>query len=84
MKMLVGETLSGESVEIDGKHFVDCTLIDCVLDYSGFPYIMERTSLRGCRYLFYGQARGTVHFLQDVGLLGSASTDWGEVSSTLN
>ena len=61
---------------MDGKSFVDCILHDCVLEYSGGSLVLERTQLTGCRYVFFGGARGTVHFLQSVGLL--ADTGFSE------
>jgi hypothetical protein len=66
------------TLSIDGTHFIECTFRDCVLEYSGQPYVLERSKLSGCRYVFFGPARGTVHFLQSVGLILPGGFDWCE------
>lgn len=78
MELLQGLTLRGRTLDLDGKKFVGCTFIDCVLQYSGGPVAFELSRFRGCRYVFYGSARNTVHFLQEVGLLPYLESDWGE------
>ncbi len=68
----------GEVLEMDDKHFIDCRLTNCVLRYSGRALVIEKTRLQGCNYVFFGRARGTIHFLQMMGLLPPEGTDWGE------
>jgi hypothetical protein len=77
MEVIEGRTIENEYVDIDNKQFKSCTLSNCLLRYSGDPVIFEQSQFRGCRYVFFGHARATVHFLQAVGLV-SPSTDWGE------
>ena len=77
MEVIQGKTLHNGSLQIDDCTFVDCTFINCTLEYSGRPVHFERTQLRGCRYIFFGQAKCTVQFLQCTGLLLDPS-DWGE------
>jgi hypothetical protein len=77
-------TIQGESVEIDSKHFVDCTLVDCVLEYSGGDVIFERTEMRGCRHVFFGRARQTLHYLQGVGLMPYSPSEWAEFSEQVH
>ncbi len=84
MEIIQGQTIQGESLEIDDKNFVDCTLIDCILEYSGSPVMFERTRFQGCRYVFFGRARRTVHFLQGAGLMTYDPLDWGEFSNQVN
>ena len=78
MEIVRGKTLDSVSVVIDETTFVDCTLVDCILEYSGGPVAFKRTQMRGCRYVFFGQARATVHFLQSVGLMDYHPLEWGE------
>ena len=78
METIRNRTIRGESVLVDGKIFIDCELVDCLLEYSGGPIVFERTNLSGCRYVFFGPARGTVHFLQGVGLMAHSSQQWAE------
>ncbi len=80
LKAVVGLTIENESVEIDDKHFIDCTLVNCILEYSGRAVAFERTHMRGCRHVFFGQARRTLHYLQNTGLMPYAPADWGEYS----
>ncbi len=83
MEVIEGLTITGESLVIDGKRFIDCTLIDCTLEYRGEAVSFERTHMRGCRHVFFGQARRTLHYLQGVGLMPHNPFDWGEFSDTV-
>lgn len=78
METIQDQVIEGQSISIDCKLFRDCTLVRCILEYSGEPVIFERTQLQNCTYLFFGPARGTVHFLQSVGLMPYQPSDWGE------
>ena len=80
MKTVQGQLFEEEVLNIDDTHYVDCTLTNCQLRYSGHPVAFERTRLNGCRYVFYGHARGFIHFLQHVGLMPYSSSEWGEFS----
>lgn len=76
--------LEGESLTIDNKRFVDCTFTHCILEYSGSPVSFERTRLHGCRYVFYGKAKRTVVFLQNVGLMPFKPSEWAEFPDDVN
>ena len=78
MELIQNLILEGELVTIDDKHFVDCTFIDCILEYRGQAVSFERTQMSGCRYVFFGHARSTVHFLQGAGLMPYTPGEWGE------
>ncbi len=84
MELIQDQTFEGELLSIDEKQFVDCTLINCTLEYRGLPVSFTRTRMRGCRYVFFGSARSTVHFLQGVGLMTHVLGEWGELSETVN
>jgi hypothetical protein len=81
LETLLNRLFDGATLEIDGMHFVDCTLENCILIYRGGSVIFERTRLRRCRYVFYGPARTTVQLLQTVGLLPTDPLNWGEVDA---
>ena len=83
MEMVHGKTLHNGSLLIDDRTFVDCTFVNCVLEYSGRPVHFERTHLRGCRYVFFGEAKCTVQFLQCTGLLPDRS-DSGQTKELVN
>ncbi len=78
LELIQDREIRGQSMTIDDRRFVRCTLIDCLLEYSGGPVVFDRTNLQGCRYVFFGRARSTVHFLQGVGLMDYRPGDWGE------
>ena len=84
MEVIHGQTVEDEVLNIDGKHLIDCTLIGCVLKYSGKDVIFERTSLQGCKHIFYGKARQTVHYLQTVGILDNWPSEWSEISDEVH
>ncbi len=47
MEVLQHMTFRDETVILDDRHFLDCTLQNCTMEYSGGPVILERTHLRG-------------------------------------
>ena len=83
METVSNRIIEGESLVIDNKHFVGCTLINCILEYSGDDVVFDRTEMRGCRYVFFGRARRTIHFLQGTGLMPHAPAEWGEFPGTV-
>ena len=84
MEVIQGQLIEDQSVTIDGKEFRDCTLVRCVLKYSGDSVVFTRTQLKNCTYVFFGPARGTVHFLQSVGLMPYQPADWGEIPDNIH
>ena len=84
MKRIENQTIEGESVTIDDVHFIRCTLVNCILQYAGGEVVFDRTSMRGCQYVFYGDALRTVQFLQGTGLMSHVPSEWGEFSSSVN
>ena len=83
METIEGRTIRGEIIRVDEKCFVGCRLINCTLEYSGGPVILERTQLTGCRYVFLGRAKASVDFLQCVGLMSRVDPRWEEQSKPL-
>ena len=69
MDIVRSETISNQHLTIDDTKFIDCTLIDCTLEYSGRPVIFEQTHLKDCRYVFLGDARRFLEFLQIAGVV---------------
>ena len=84
MEIITGQNFSEANLCIDNKHFINCHLVDCILEYSGGDVIFERTNLRGCRHVFYGRARRTLHYLQGVGLMPHNPRDWAEFSNQVH
>ena len=69
-------TFQDETVCLDDTHFIDCTLLRCVLQYSGRELMLERTELRGCRLQLSDAAGRTLSFLQCLGYMGAVEGDW--------
>jgi hypothetical protein len=84
MTKVENQLIEGQSLSIDDVAFINCTLKDCVLEYSGGSFMLVDTEIKGCRYIFYGAARGTIHFLQSVGMVPNSPSEWGEVSERVN
>lgn len=84
MLTIQNQVFEGEILAIDDTIYSDCVMINCTLEYSGGPVAFERTHMRGCHYVFYGQARRTVHFLQGVGLLENFASEWAEMPDLIH
>ena len=55
MELVQGQTIEGESLSIDEKRFIDCVLIDCVLEYRGSPVSFTRTRMKGLSIRLFRQ-----------------------------
>lgn len=64
-----------EFVSADGKHFCDCSFLNCTLVYRGFPVIFESCQFHNCKFEFSGEAGRTVQFLDCFGLLTRGTPD---------
>lgn len=84
MEVVACRTFRNERVILDEKHFVDCDLIECILEYSGGPIAFESSKISRCQYFFYGPARRTVDYLQAVGLVNSNPSEWAEESEQVH
>ena len=69
METILSETIQNELLRIDGKTFIDCTLVNCTLEYSGKPVVFDRTRLKRCSYVFTGEAKRFLDFLQTAGII---------------
>ena len=78
MEIIEDENFIDESVELDDKHFINCSFINCIVEYRGGEFIFESTNMSNCRHVFYGQARRTLHYLQGIGLMPHQPSEWGE------
>ncbi len=73
METISNQHLVGQHVRLDGRHFRDCTLSDCVLEYAGGAVVLERTHFRSCTHLLRGPAQRTLSFLETMGIVEPAS-----------
>ncbi len=84
MEIVEGEIFANENVELDGKHFIKCSFNNCILEYHGGEVAFDRTQMNGCRHVFYGRARRTLHYLQGIGLMQYTPSEWGEFDNRVN
>ena len=73
-----------ESVELDDKQFIRCVFINCILECRGGDIVFDRSEMKGCRHVFYGRARQTLHYLQNVGLIPFNPAEWSEFSNQVH
>lgn len=74
LKRVVEQNLTGQIVQLDGCHFVDCRIDDCLLQYNGGPVVLESTHFTACRFSFAAEAAMTVAMLECFGLLERQQT----------
>ena len=77
MRIVRGQCIDGELLEVDGNHFIDCNLTECILQYAGGHVVMERTRVTGCHHVFVGPARLTVNSLESMELVPPNSPFFG-------
>jgi hypothetical protein len=74
------QRIGGQTLSIDGLTLINCILMGCILEYAGTHFLLVESEIIRCRYIFYGPAKGTVHFLQSVGMMHPQPSQWGEFS----
>jgi hypothetical protein len=57
----------GETVELDGKSFLNCAFRGCKVVYGGRQTLWKGVSWQDCEFTFVGSANCTVQVLQAVG-----------------
>ncbi len=83
MEVIYGRTFQNQAVQMDGRHFSHCTMINCILDYSGKPVTLEDTEFQGCQFRFTGDASLTVNFLRCFGMLHADADFFMVTNSTV-
>ena len=53
-----------ELVLLDDKNFIDCELLECVLEYHGGPVTFLETAVIRCKWSFGSAAHRTINLLQ--------------------
>jgi hypothetical protein len=64
-----GKTIVGQIFRVEECWFVNCTLKQCVLYYSGGSFEFENVKWDNCQWKFQGAAQQTVAVLSMIGLL---------------
>ncbi|HEY4355890.1 MAG TPA: hypothetical protein VGN16_09095 [Acidobacteriaceae bacterium] len=76
MERVLEQTISDQVLNMDGKHFIDCEIRRCVLEYSGQPLVMESTHFSDCSFCFKGEAALTMRFLECFGIAGQSDVHY--------
>jgi hypothetical protein len=69
MQTIENRTISGESLVMDDKHFVNCKVRQSTLIYSGGDYACTNTQFENCQIQLSGPAGKTAVFLGSFGLV---------------
>lgn len=62
--MIKGKTFRDQTIEIDGKHYVNCQFFGCKVIFFGYePVKFEGCLFSHCEWVFDGPAENTLLFL---------------------
>ena len=68
MKLIDGKTLNKTIVQIDGHHFENCVITNCVLVYSGGDFSWTNCVFTNNQIRMVGAAQKTLSYLKHLGL----------------
>jgi hypothetical protein len=63
------QTITGQILQVEDCWFVNCTLKQCVLYYSGGPFEFQNVKWDNCQWKFQGAAQQTIAVLSMIGAL---------------
>ncbi len=69
MQVVENEVISGKTITIDEKHFVNCAYQNCDVIYGGGEWGWVNTKFENCRFSFLGSAQKTTNLLVQLGIL---------------
>jgi hypothetical protein len=64
LEVVSGCSFENQRVLLDGKHFVNCTLNNCTLEYSGQAVVLETTAFTSCNFDFRAEAAMTMQLME--------------------
>ncbi len=67
--MIERKTFNGETMAIDGKHFIRCKLNNCVLIYAGGDFSYTETQMNECQIRLDGPALRTANLMASFGIV---------------
>lgn len=71
MEEIRKQVIENETLLMDGKNFIECTITNCTLIFSGGDYAWTDTEFDMCILQFVGEAARTISFLGYFGKLDS-------------
>ena len=69
MQVVDNEVVSGKTITIDEKHFINCRYKNCTMIYSGGEFGWVNTSFDNCQITLAGAAQRTATLLGNFGVL---------------
>lgn len=68
MKRYCNQKFTNQHFSLDDGVFIDCTFINCSLEYSGGDFYLQNLSVENCQLIYRGPAKNTIDFMQKTGL----------------
>ena len=72
MKVIADQELESTVLQMDGHHFENCTITQCVLVFSGGDFSWTNCKFVNCQIRFVGAAGKTINFLKHFGMVPQA------------
>jgi hypothetical protein len=72
MEIIERKTFNGETMGLDGKHFIQCVLDKCVLIYAGGDFSSTDSQMNECQIRLDGPALRTAGFMASLGIVPTA------------
>jgi len=69
MKVIADQELENTVLQMDGHHFENCTIIQCILIFSGGDLSWTNCKFVKCQIRFVGAAGKPIHFLKHFGMV---------------
>jgi hypothetical protein len=69
MQVVENESLSGKTIVIDEKHFVNCKYKNCIVLYGGGDFGWTNTTFENCQVTLSGSAQKTANLLTYFGVM---------------
>jgi len=69
LEFIEAQAFRNETVRLDGKSFLDCSFVNCLLCYGGGQCEWENTRFSKCRIVLDGPANDTIQTLQGLGFV---------------
>ena len=74
MNIVENEVVSGKTITMDDKQFINCKYTDCKLIYGGGECNWVDSSFQNCQIILAGPAQRTANFLGGFGVLPPSGT----------
>ena len=77
MQIVEKEVASGQNINLDDKHFMNCRFKECKLTYSGGDFMSTETAFENCQILLAGAAQRTAVLLTGFGVIAPGGLNFG-------